>query len=45
MILVCINPFGNFVPGDEIEAPEGAEFDSAYFELKGDQPDTKENSE
>ncbi len=31
MILVCHNAFGNFVPGDEVEVPDGAVFDGAYF--------------
>lgn len=32
MLLRCHTPFGNFVPGDEIEVPDGAEFDTAHFE-------------
>ena len=36
MILVCIRPFGNFVPGDEVEVPDGAEFDRYYFEVKSE---------
>lgn len=44
MILVCIHAFGNFKPGNEVVVPEGAEFDPAYFEVKGDQPDNKENN-
>ena len=31
MTLVCIQPFGNFEPGDRVEVPEGAIFDTAYF--------------
>ena len=36
MILVCVNPFGHFKPGDEIIVPDGAEFDTAYFSAKDD---------
>lgn len=39
MILTCIRPFGNFLPGDQIEVPDGALFDHQYFEA-GYQPDT-----
>lgn len=35
MTLVCIRAFGNFVPGDEVEVPEGA-FDTYYFERKSE---------
>lgn len=31
MTLVCIRPFGLRKPGDEIEVPDGAVFDSTYF--------------
>lgn len=31
MVLECVHPFGNFVPGDEIEVPDGDVFDVAYF--------------
>lgn len=36
MLLVCVNAFGNFVPGDEVEVPDGALFDTAYFRVKPD---------
>lgn len=32
MQLRCKNAFGNFEPGDEVEVPDGAEYDHAYFE-------------
>ena len=32
MLLVCTHAFGNFVPGNEIEVPEGAVYDGSYFE-------------
>lgn len=32
MQLVCKNAFGNFKPGDEVEVPDGAGFDNAYFD-------------
>lgn len=35
MKLRCHAPFGNFTPGDEVEVPDGAAFDGAYFELAG----------
>lgn len=39
MILVCTHPFGNFKPGDEVEVPDGAVFDGAYYaEKQEDQP-------
>jgi hypothetical protein len=45
MILVCINSFGNFAPGDEIEMPDGTEFDHAFFnEAEASEAD-KENTE
>ena len=31
MNLKCIVAFGNFVPGDELEVPDGALFDHFYF--------------
>lgn len=31
MRLRCTHAFGNFVPGDEIEVPEGAVYDGYYF--------------
>lgn len=34
MILTCVNAFGNFKPGDEVEVPDGAAFDTAHFEVK-----------
>jgi hypothetical protein len=33
MLLRCTNAFGNFKPGDEVEVPDGAVFDTAFFEL------------
>jgi hypothetical protein len=46
MILVCINAFGNFEPGDEIEMPDGTEFDHAFFNAKADVSEAdKENTE
>lgn len=36
MILVCVNTFGNFEPGDEVTVPDDVEFDSAFFVAKGD---------
>ena len=32
MNLKCVRAFGNFVPGDEVEVPDGAIFDHYYFE-------------
>lgn len=32
MLLRCIRAFGNFEPEDEVEVPDGAEFDRAHFE-------------
>ena len=34
MQLICVNAFGNFAPGDEVEVPNGAIFDAAYFRRK-----------
>lgn len=31
MLLRCHTAFGNFVPGDELEVPDGAVYDRAYF--------------
>lgn len=31
MKLVCVTPFGHLKPGDEVEVPDGAGFDSTYF--------------
>ena len=31
MLLRCVNAFGNFAPGDEVEVPDDALFDTAYF--------------
>jgi hypothetical protein len=47
MILVCVNAFGNFEPGDEIEMPDDAEFDHAFFKAKPEaKPEAdKENDE
>lgn len=33
MKLRCREAFGNFVPGDVIDVPEGAVYDTLYFEL------------
>lgn len=32
MIIRCIQLFGNFRPGDELEIPADAVFDETYFE-------------
>ena len=32
MLLRCVRAFGNFEPEDEVEVPDGAVFDGAYFE-------------
>lgn len=32
MLLRCTHAFGNFEPGDEVEVPDGATFDTAHFE-------------
>jgi hypothetical protein len=29
--LECVKEFGNFEPGDTVEVPEGAVFDTAHF--------------
>lgn len=44
MQLRCHTPFGNFVPGDTIEVPDGAVFDSAYFEQAESATTPKEGS-
>jgi hypothetical protein len=31
VLLKCVNQFGNFMPGDEVEVPDGNVFDTAYF--------------
>jgi hypothetical protein len=45
MLLRCHTAFGNFVPGDEIEVPDGAVFDGAHFEQaepdKGSEKESK----
>lgn len=38
MTLVCVNAFGNFLPGDEVPVPDGAVYDTAYFTEKVDAP-------
>ena len=43
MQLVCVRPFGNFKPGDEVEVPDGAVFDKFYFEVS--EPDKPEPDE
>lgn len=30
--------FGNFVPGDEVEVPDGCIFDTTYFERADEAP-------
>lgn len=42
MTLRCTNAFGNFKPGDEIEVPDGALYDGAFFE---EVAEAKEGSE
>jgi hypothetical protein len=32
MNLICIQSFGHFEAGDEVTVPDGAVYDSAYFE-------------
>lgn len=34
MQLKCVRPFGNFKPGDSVEVPDGAVFDTFYFETE-----------
>lgn len=41
MILVNDRPFGNFVPGDEVEVPDGAEYDHMYFHEREPVPETE----
>lgn len=31
MKLKCKEPFGNFVPGDELDVPDGVIYDKAFF--------------
>jgi hypothetical protein len=38
MLLRCHHAFGNCAPGDEVEVPDGAAFDQAYFE-KAEEPE------
>lgn len=45
MTLVCINPFGRFMPGDEVLVPDGAIFDTAYFAAKPAESDEKGDEE
>ena len=45
MILVCVHAFGNFEPGDEVEVPDDANFDRAYFEARPASEADKENNE
>jgi hypothetical protein len=33
MTLVCIVPFGHFKPGDKVDVPDDAAFDTAYFKV------------
>lgn len=46
MKLECTAPFGNTVPGDVVEVPDGAAFDGAYYrrveETKTDKKADKE---
>lgn len=34
--LLCVKPFGYHEPGDEIQIPDDAVFDNAYFAVKAD---------
>lgn len=36
MKLVCVHPFGHFKPGAEVEVPDGAVFDRAYFAVQAE---------
>lgn len=41
MFIRCVQRFGNFAPGDELEVSDGAVFDETYFErvpVKGSEP-------
>ena len=38
MLLYCVNAFGNCAPGDEIEVPDDALFDTAYFSRDAPKP-------
>lgn len=33
MLIRCTHPFGNFKPGDELDIPDNAKFDTFYFEV------------
>lgn len=41
MIIRCIQLFGNFRPGDELEIPADAVFDETYFERVAEATDTE----
>lgn len=43
MLIRCVRAFGNFQPGDEVEVPDGAIFDRAYF-TQAEAPKTPEVS-
>lgn len=45
MILVCIRKFGNTVPGDEVEVPDGAAFDHYHFEVAEAVDDSDDNED
>lgn len=45
MTLVCIRPFGHFVPGDKVTVPKDAVFDTAYFETAEDNDDEKDGEQ
>ena len=44
MVLRCIQQFGNFKVGDDVEVPDGAKFDHHYF-AKVDMPGDNETPE
>lgn len=39
--LLCVKPFGFYEPGDEIQIPDSAVFDTAYFAVKADAVDKR----
>jgi len=44
VLLECIRPFGNFVPGDEVEVPAGAVFDTFYFKVASPAKESKKEA-
>jgi len=38
MQIKCVRPFGNFKPGDSVEVPDGAAFDTYHFEQAPEEP-------